>query len=255
MRRTFLPRLSFLAAVAAALLSWSVSAPAAAKELVVDLSDPVVQITAGFAGTEILLFGAKKGPGDVVVVIRGPARDQLVRRKDRKFGVWVNDAEIEFRHVPTFYWMASNRPIDEFLGEELRDLHQIGLEHVDLRPTTDVPAGLDLDSFRAGLKRSMAAKGLYSREPSFLTFLGDHLFRTNVRFPANVSTGTFSVDVYLIRDGEVVAYETNLLNVRKFGLEAGIYGFAQRHSLAYGVLAILIAGVAGWAANAVFRKA
>lgn len=240
---------------AALLLACAAATPAAARELVVDLSDPVVQITAGFAGTEVLLFGAKKGPGDVVVVIRGPARDQLVRRKDRKFGVWVNDAEVEFRYVPTFYWMASNRPIEEFLGDDLRELYQIGLEHLDLRPLSEVPPWVDVGAFRAGLKRSMAAKGLYSREPAFLTFLGDHLFRTKVRFPANVSTGTFSVDVYLIRDGEVVAYETNLLNVRKFGLEAGVYGFAQRHSLAYGVLAILIAGVAGWAANAVFRKA
>lgn len=244
-----------LLAFAAALLALVVAAPAQAKDLVVDLSEPVVQITTGFSGTEILLFGAKKGPGDVVVVLRGPNHDQTVRRKKRKFGVWVNAEKVTFKQVPTFYWMASNRPIDEFLGKKLQDLYQIGLDHLDLEPKGKVPPGVDLNEYRAGLKQAMEAKHLFTAKPAFLTFVGDQLFRTRVRFPANVSTGTFSVDVYLVRDGKVVAYETNLLNVRKFGLEAGIYEFAQRHALVYGILAIVIAVVAGWTANAVFRRA
>jgi hypothetical protein len=53
----------------------------------------------------------------------------------------------------------------------------------------------------------------------------------------------------------MVAFETTLLNVRKFGIEAAIYNFAHRHSLAYGFLAIIVAVLAGWTANAAFRKA
>lgn len=238
------------------LLAAAVAAtPAAAKDLSIDVSEPVVQITAGFAGTEVLLFGAKQGPGDVIVVLRGPNRDQVVRRKVRKVGVWVNADRVTFKQVPTFYWMASNRPIDEFLGDKARNLYQIGLNHLTLQPVGEVPPGVNINDFRQGLKRTMVAKGLFKAEPELLTFVGDHLFRTRVRFPANVPTGTFSVDVYLVRDGKVVDYQTSLLNVRKFGLEAGIYDFAQRHALVYGILAIVIAVVAGWTANAIFRRA
>jgi uncharacterized protein (TIGR02186 family) len=105
------------------------------------------------------------------------------------------------------------------------------------------------------LIRNKVKRNLYQWKPAPLVFLGNRLFRTKLHFPSNVSVGTFGIDTFLIRKGEIAAFETTLLNVRKFGLEADIYNFAYRHSLAYGVLAIIVAGLAGWMANAAFRKA
>jgi len=48
--------------------------------------------------------------------------------------------------------------------------------------------------------------------------------------------------------------QTTLLNIRKFGVEASVYNFAHRYSLAYGILAVLIAVFAGWGANAIFAR-
>jgi hypothetical protein len=60
--------------------------------------------------------------------------------------------------------------------------------------------------------------------------------------------------VFLVEDGEVVSAEITPLIVSKVGFEAGVFHFAHRHSLAYGVLAILIAVVAGWTASVAFHK-
>ena len=49
--------------------------------------------------------------------------------------------------------------------------------------------------------------------------------------------------------------EESILNVKKIGVEAGIYNFAHEYSFAYGVLAILIAVMSGWFASVFFRKA
>ncbi len=54
--------------LAGVLLSAAAAPASAAEELVVDLSRSVVAITAGFVGSELLLFGATDGKGDVVVV-------------------------------------------------------------------------------------------------------------------------------------------------------------------------------------------
>ncbi|MCH8835186.1 MAG: TIGR02186 family protein, partial [Proteobacteria bacterium] len=83
----------------------------AAEELVVDLSRSVVAITAGFVGSELLLFGATDGEGDLVVIVRGPLRDEIGRRKERVAGIWVNRDELLFTGVPAFYAVASNRPM------------------------------------------------------------------------------------------------------------------------------------------------
>lgn len=225
-----------------------------AQDLVVDLSNPVVAITTGFAGTDLLLFGAASGDGDVVIVIRGPQQDHIVRRKEQVAGIWINRDEVRFTEIPSFYWISANRPVEEIVPFVDAGIHQIGERQIDFRPHERQKSVDDITEFRDALIRLKQRSGLYSREPTDLIFLGNGLFRTNVHFPANVAVGTYGIDAYLFKDGELLDSQTTLLNVRKFGLEAGIYDFAQRHASAYGVLAVIMAAVAGWIASVAFRK-
>ena len=87
--------------------------PARAQALVADLSSHLIAITAGFAGTELLLFGATEGEGDVVVLVRGPDSDVAVRRKARVAGIWLNTESLSFANVPSYYRVASSKPLDE----------------------------------------------------------------------------------------------------------------------------------------------
>ena len=228
---------------------------AVAEDLVVDLSAPVVAITTGFTGADLLLFGVVGGAGDVVVVVRGPARNETVRRKKRIAGVWVNHAQIAFEQVPSFYATAANRPLNEFVTPEFLLDNQVGVHSVELKPKLKGLDGVEVARFRDALVRNMQKQGLYARQLGNVTFLGNRLFRTTITFPANVATGTYGIDVYLVRDNKLVSWKTTLMTVRKFGFEAGVFDFAHRHSLAYGVLAILIAAMAGWLASAMFRRA
>ena len=230
-----------------------------AKTLVVDLSERVVRIEADFTGTDILLFGTTPGIGDVVVVVRGPVQDQVVRKKGRVAGVWFNREEIGFESVPSYYAVASNRPIQEFANpRELTDF-QIGLEYLILEPSPERIAEGRLEpgrirAFRKALIKQKIDRGLYSPKTSDVTFVSDQLWRMDLKLPANIITGTYGVDAYLFQDGEVAAIETSLIQVRKFGFEAATYDMAHREPLAYGIMAIAIAVVAGWLASVAFRK-
>jgi uncharacterized protein (TIGR02186 family) len=150
---------------------------------------------------------------------------------------------------------ASNRSLDEFMPIGIASTHEIGAEYISIKPRKDYTHVKDWERFRHALIRNKVKQNLYKREPAPLVFLGNRLFRTKLHFPSNVSVGTFGIDTYLIWKGEISAFETTLLNVRKFGVEADIYNFAHHNSLAYGLLAIMVAGLAGWMANVVFRKA
>lgn len=225
----------------------------AADELVADISQHLVAITTGFTGADVLLFGATEGEGDVVVVVRGPEETRMVRRKGRVAGIWLNEAEMSFETVPAYYAVAANRPLHEFVPERIGARHQIGLRHLRLTPP-DGAHSETVDAFREGLIRNKQSAKLYSRQPARIAFLGNRLFRTDMHFPANAPVGTYTVETFLIRDGDVVSAGITPLVVGKVGFEAGVFGLAHRHSLAYGVLAILMAAVAGWAAGLVFRK-
>ncbi|HEX9810281.1 MAG TPA: TIGR02186 family protein [Alphaproteobacteria bacterium] len=225
-----------------------------AQELVADLSRHLVAITTGFVGTDVLLFGATDGEGDVIVVVRGPRRPTVVRHRTRMAGIWVNDAELTFVNAPAFYWMASSRPLDRVLPAVAMERHRIGIRHLALRPDRAVDEDT-LESFRDALVRNKTRIGLYGEQLGSIAFLGNRLFRTTVYFPANVPTGTYTVAVFLVRQGRVVSAQTTPLLVSKVGLGAEISRFAHERSILYGIMAIAMALLAGWLAGAVFRKA
>ncbi len=225
-----------------------------AKDLVIDLSAPIVKITTGFSGTELLLFGAKRGAGDVIVVVRGPLEDKTVHLKERKLGIWVNTEKLSFEKLPSYYWVASNRPVFDILPADTLTRLQIGLDEIQITPNDETANSAEAIAFRAALVREKVRKKLYSEEAAPLLFRNDMLFRTRINFPANVSVGEYAIETYLVRNNEIITSETTLLNVRKFGVEAEIYNFAHKQSLLYGIIAVVIACAAGWLANVAFKR-
>jgi uncharacterized protein (TIGR02186 family) len=243
----------WMLALGVALTGPGAAAPVRAQALVADLSNHLVAITTGFTGADILLFGAVEGTGDVVVTVRGPARDESVRRRVRVAGLWVNGAEARFHNVPVFYAVFASRPPADMITEEIAEIHQIGTENLALR--SDSPrTTAELDEFRKALIRAKERQGLYQSTPGRLVFLGQRLFRADLVFPGNVPTGSYTVEVLLIRDGAVVSAQTTPLYISQAGVSADMYEFAHRQSLFYGVFAIVLAVGTGWIAGAVFRN-
>jgi uncharacterized protein (TIGR02186 family) len=88
-----------------------------------------------------------------------------------------------------------------------------------------------------------------------VNFLGERLFRTTITLPANVPTGTYTVQVFLVRDKDVVSGQTTPLIISKVGVDAELYDFADRRAALYGAVAVVAAMMAGWLASLPFRNA
>lgn len=211
-----------------------------------------VDITAGFVGTDVVYYGTKDGPGDIIVVVRGPNFNYSVRRKQRVAGIWINTDKVSFGDVPSFYAVASSRPLDELLPRALRMQQGIGIDAFAL-PTLGKERETDIDAFRGALLRIKQQAGLYENEVGKVKILSDRLFSTRVHFPANVPTGAYYVTVMLVRDRDVVSAQQVHLEVSKSGADATVSEMAHIQSAAYGLVAIVGALLAGWAAHLVFR--
>ncbi|HEX7006796.1 MAG TPA: TIGR02186 family protein [Alphaproteobacteria bacterium] len=225
----------------------------AAQELIADLSKHRVAITTGFTGDDVLLFGATEGPGEVVVVVRGPIGDVVVREKQQIAGIWINRRQVRFTNVPQFYALASSAPLETLVSPGMAARNEIGTANLRIRAESSLPPE-EIARFRQALFRNKAREGLYPTMVSKVDFRGPRLFRTTIHFPANVPTGGYEVRVYLIRDGQDVSVQSTPLYVSKIGVGADVSEFAYNNSVYYGLIAIAIAMLAGWVASVIFHR-
>ena len=249
----------------------AIPAQAAPNHVVADLSEDLVEITSGYHGTELLLFGAYRGmPGDdLILEVRGPSTDLLQRRKEQKAGIWVNVETVKWMAVPSFYHLFSTRPLTEIAGSEALGDARIGADTLGLRMAQaaggnnghgagdDSVIGAPVAGTAAqteGLARNMTRMGLWGTKSNAVATQQDMLYRTALSLPSNVPPGAYVIRVLHFRDGVAINESKTDMNVRKAGLSALIYRFAHDYSLFYGLFAIAFAVASGWLAAAAFRR-
>ncbi|MEM9249950.1 MAG: TIGR02186 family protein [Pseudomonadota bacterium] len=235
--------------------------PLAAQEIVADLSQNRVAIDATFDGSEIVVFGAiKQGaipvaeepPMEVIVTVSGPQEPVTVRKKARVAGIWVNSEAVEIDAAPTLYKVVTSGPLEEVLSETEDLRHSITVDRA-IRAVDAATMGEHTPSFIEALVRIREDDGLYLTNEGAVRFTAQALFSTTIKLPANLVEGDYRTRIYLTQDGAVLARYERVLDVRKVGLERFIYSLAHEQPLAYGLLSIAIAIVAGWGASAAFR--
>lgn len=242
------------AALLVCTLAWLVlPGTAGADYMVADLSKRRIDITLGFSGADVLLYGSTDTGGDVIVVVRGPNQTVTVRHKDRILGIWVNREWVRYDQAPAFYYVASSKPLESIATDATLASIGVGLNHIRITPS-DSSQGADIDAFRAALIRAKERESLYGVGNGAVSFIGGRLFRTTVAFPATVATGPYTIEVFLIRDGKVANAQRWPLFVTKVGLSASVVEEAHLDPLLYGFIAVFIAVMAGWLGSIGLRK-
>ncbi|MGV6848716.1 MAG: TIGR02186 family protein [Marinibacterium sp.] len=231
---------------------------ASSEEVVLGLSTDRVSITTSFNGSEILVFGAVKretevpdGPLDVIIAVTGPSEPVVVRRKENKFGIWVNADALEVDAAPSFYAVATTRPLKEILSdtEDLR--WKISIERA-IR-SVGAPSGIsDTEHFTEAVIRIRQDEDLYQNLEDQVALDQDTLFRTAIDMPANLTEGEYSARIFLVRDGNVVSHLETPIHVRKVGLERWLFTLSRQKPVVYGLMSLFIAIAAGWTASAAF---
>jgi uncharacterized protein (TIGR02186 family) len=259
-------RTSFAAIGVALLLGAAfVLTPAHAERLIVSVSNHRVTVTANYSGEELVLFGSVEKDAstpptrtsyDLVVTVSGPRADMVTRRKERKFGIWVNTDYRQFLHVPTYLALFSNRPFDVIAAPGVARRQQLGLNNVLLtqRVGPDYADVVPNDPFRTAFVRLRAEHGLYREDTSAVTFLTPTLFRTGIPLPAEVPIGTYNVEIKLFANGALVTRTETAFEIVKVGFEQFVANTARQDGLVYGLVTAFMALMTGWMASIVFRR-
>ena len=231
----------------------------AGETIVAGLSQNLVSITTNFTGSEILIYGAVKreapipigSPLEVIATVQGPSGPLMVRRKERKFGIWMNTEMVTIARAPSFYAIASSAPLKLALSETENLRHEVTIPRA-IRAVGIASEAADAPIFLDALIRLRRESGDYSLAESTVNLAESTLFRTDVALPANLTEGDYMVRLFITRDGVVIDKHEEIITVHKDGFERWIYNLAHEQSLIYGLLSLVLAVVAGWGASAAF---
>jgi len=230
--------------------------------LVPDISARNIQIRYSFTGAQLLLFGAIVYPGgrpptepaDIVVVLRGPVQPILVREKQKIAGlIWMNADSDRFRSAPSFYAVASSKPLTQLVDERTAAIYEMGLHNLQLSPGGGALPEKER-RFEAGLLDLRKREGLYSENPHGVEISDRVLYRATISIPSQVPVGTYTAETFMIDRGKVLAAATKDIQITKSGFERYIAIAARKHSFLYGLTSVMLSLALGWAAAAAFRR-
>lgn len=242
------------------------AAPLPPELIEADVSARSIAITANFKGSEVVVFGAvdnsrqlspEAGTYDVIVAVEGASAPAVVRRKSNVAGLWMNTASATFDRAPTYYAVASTRPLDEIADAEVLAKFGIGIGNIQLSAspgTVSSTNASELRDFQTALGRLKVKEGLYTHDDYGVTFSGRSLFRSTLALPANVPVGQLVARVYLFREGVMLNRFTTRVGLERAGIERFIFESAQTSSWLYGIFVVFIAVICGLAASMLFGR-
>jgi len=225
-----------------------------AKEVYFDLSEDNIEIKTDFDGKEIIIFGLLQDNHQTLLTIKGPLSKMKIQKKERLFGVWINNKQITYSNIPTLFFLSSSSKIDEILPDSIQINDDLNFDKILNNKTFDQNFVFENDqkTWNENFVR-IKKKQLFYKEFEMKIFK-DKLFQTSVFFPPNTIPGVYNVDIYYIKHKTIMNKDQKKIIVKKTGIGSDIYEFARKRAATYGVFVIIFSVLSGLIAATLFRK-
>jgi len=248
-------RLPLLFLFAALLLLWS---ERPAQALTAQIAPEQIDINLLYHGGKITVSGAGDATDDFIVKITAPDGASHLKYKGKAAGIfWMKLGEITFEHIPALYKVFSSNRLASILNTEALDAYRLG--YASLAKQVEISAEHmtpDKKRWFSELVRFKEQDNLYTVQEGTMTRShtpDKNTFSMEIDWPYQARPGIYTVEILAVRDGHVVDKKEKFLTVRQSGLVKQLAGLAFDRAALYGVIAVVIALVSGFAVGAVFK--
>jgi hypothetical protein len=219
------------------------------------LSPATVQIGTFFRGRTVKIKGTIPAGAQAVLEVRGTNADEHLMRKGRRGGLWMNVGEIVVHDAPSLYLVMSTSkalltqaPPDATWGYQALKK--------DIRFSGRIEAA-EQEEFLGQFFQLKESDQVYATFPGALKITaaagGESALTAAFPVPTNTKPGTYKVCLSVIQDGKVVDRTLTDLTVEMVSFPALMASLAYQHGATYGVVAVIIAIITGFAMGFLFK--
>lgn len=239
-----------LSVILGIVVSFILQGLAEAHDLQMKLEPNVVIIGASYNGADVKVTGEIPANAEAVVYVMGQRKDTEFKKKGKALGLlWMNLGTVVFHNVPNLYLVYTGPGMDT-------KAIPVGFEAIK-NETEVTPVSEDKNFLFKEFIKLKRKEGLYSINSNALQYNkvsgGMKAFSCTVRLPSKLVPGTYEVNVVAINSGKIVAQSKQALKAVEKGLPNLVASLAFRHSTTYGILATVIAIIAGLIMGVIFK--
>ncbi len=228
----------------------AVNGTARAEKLRVKLEPNVVIIGATYNGATVKVTGEVPVNSEAVVYVTGHRKDTEFKKKGKALGLlWMNMGTVVFHNAPSLYLIFTS------LNADVQSL-PVGFEALKNEISIS-PAGEDKDFLFREFLKLKTKEGLYSITKGAVKYgkgTGQiKPFTCTVTLPSKLVPGNYEVHIAAINSRKILASAQEVLKAEEKGLPNLVATLAFRHSTTYGILATVIAIIAGLIMGIIFK--
>jgi uncharacterized protein (TIGR02186 family) len=211
-----------------------------------------------YNGASLRMEGTAPSGSKVMIVLRGVSKDEIFNKKDRVGPIWINVDKVHVSGSPSLFLRFSSEDVHTFLDRQTIDAY--GLDELSIRNRMHIrsehglrdPEALRLiaDHYLDLKKKDGSYRRIADQVHVSETGSGGVRYALEIDWPKLATPGSYQVEVYACRDGRIVGQSGTTLNLAEVGFPAFMANAAREHPYGYGILAVILAVIAGFGIDA-----
>lgn len=183
----------------------------------------------------------------VVIKIQGRDEEIKLSRKGKIAVIWLNVAHILVKNAPQVYILTASDELEKICSLEERERLGLGLQMLEKKITFESDkqlVGGEFDEF-VKLKEHSGVYDVNGRVTLTPNQGGLQHLESILPIPSAMPPGTYTIQLYGFRDGNLVEYGKTELSIEMIGLPRFFTALGFDHGAIYGIVAIAVALMAG----------
>ncbi len=226
--------------------------------LTVQMEPQNLSIGIGYHGSHLSITG-QHAPGEQVIIkVSSQATDSHLKYKGKAAGaVWMKMGNMTFKPVPMAYLVYSPESLTQMLSEEALIEHNLGFQA--LSATIEVESekkDLDKQLWLSEFFKYKEDEQLYKVDETGLSSGSSgesDQFQYEIEWPYQAPPGSYQLEAFAVKDKQVVDQVSRDFTIERTGLVALLSKLAFEQAVLYGIIAIVVAALAGFSVGFVFK--